>query len=77
MLKTREYVFCGLRVEIWIISLLSNLRPGYLKTQSPQLFQNAFLVPELIVTRWVSRNFVQATFHYMEQDKHLKTPLPL
>ena len=59
-------------LKIWVISLSSNLRSGYLKTQSPHLLQNVFLLTDLIPTKWASRHFVQATSFYMEQDKHLK-----
>ena len=36
-----------------------------------------FLLLDLITTEWASRHFVRSTSHYMEQDKHLKTFLPL
>ena len=48
---------------IWVISLPSKLRSRYKKTKSSHLLQVMFLLPDLILTKWVSRHIVRVTSH--------------
>ena len=47
------------------------------KAESLDLLQDMFLLPDPIPTKWVWRHFVWALSHNMEQEKCLKTSVPL
>ena len=64
-------------LKIWVVSLPSNSRPWGTKNAQFSLWpQDMFLLSYLIFTEWVSKSFVRATYHCMEQEIHLKTYLP-